>query len=29
MKLLYILALICVALWTLAITLEERSNKRD
>ena len=29
MKLLYILGLICVVLWGLAVTLEERSNKRD
>ena len=29
MKLLGMLAIVCVGLWSLAITLEERSNKRD
>lgn len=29
MKFLAILIIVCIALWTLAITLEERSNKRD
>ena len=29
MKFLAILTIVCIALWNLAITLEERSNKRD
>jgi hypothetical protein len=29
MKFLAILTIVCISLWTLAITLEERSNKRD